>query len=129
LQRQIRVPVISPDGTRFAVFFGTPQEAGLWLLTTDGRAPSKLIDGNAWPLSWTSDGSVLFVRDPFGRSDVTLIERVSSDGATVATVMELPFRCGFGDLAVTREADRVVCALSEATSDVWVIDGLELPVR
>jgi Tol biopolymer transport system component len=129
MQPRIRTPVIAPDGVRVAAFLGNRRDAGLWLLSMDESVPRKLVDGRAWPLGWTDDDAVLFVRNPFGGSGVSRIEKVSSDNAVVQTVLELPFECELGNLTVSRQGNRAVCALTERTSDVWVVEGIELPVR
>ena len=129
MQPRIRTPVIAPDGVRVAAFLGNRRDAGLWLLSMDESVPRKLVDGRAWPLGWTDDDAILFVRNPFGGSGVSRIEKVSSNNAVVETVLELPFECELGNLTVARQGNRAVCALTESTSDVWLVEGIELPVR
>jgi len=120
---------MAPDGTQLAAFLGVGQEPGLWLLPTGAGTATKLVDGLAWPMAWLDDGAILFVRDPFGGSGNTRIEKASSAGGDIQTVLELPFRCDFANLTVSRDTDRAVCALRESTSDVYVIDGLDLRMR
>ena len=129
MSRRVRTPIMAPDGTQLAAFLGVGRELGMWLLPTGAGAATKLVDGLAWPLAWLDDEAILFVRDPFGGSGNTRIEKVSSAGDAVQTVLVLPFRCDFANLTVSRDADRAVCALRESTSDVYVIDGLDLRMR
>jgi serine/threonine-protein kinase len=126
---RIRMPVIAPDGGRFVAFFGFATEVGLWVLSTDGGVARKLVTGLAWPLLWTEDDTIFFVRDPFGGSGNTQIERVSSGGGKTDVMLQLPFRCEFGNLTISRDGERVVCAVREDISDVWVMDGLDLTAR
>jgi serine/threonine-protein kinase len=129
LAARVRMPVVAPDGGRFAAFFGFASEVGLWVLSTDGSVARKLVPDLAWPLLWTEDDTIFFVRDPFGGSGNTQIERVSTGGGKTEVVLQLPFRCEFGNLTISRDGELVVCAVREGTSDVWVIDGLDLTVR
>jgi len=129
LSTRVRMPVMAPDRARFAAFLGFATEVGLWVLSTDGGVARKLVTGLAWPLLWTEDETIFFVRDPFGGSGNTQIERVSSGGGTTEVVLQLPFRCELGNLTISRDGERVVCAEREGISDVWVIDGLDLTVR
>ena len=126
---RVRMPVMAPDGNRFAAFLGMRAETGLWLLSTDEDVTRQLVTGLAWPVLWTNDDAVLFVRDPFGNLDNTRIEKVPSSGGTAEVVMELPFHCDLGNLAIFRDGTRVVCAVRENTSDVFVIDGLDMRMR
>ena len=129
MSQRVRTPVIAPDGKHLAVFLGMGQEQGLWLLPMGAGDVRKLVADLAWPLAWLDEEAIMFVRDPFGGSGNTRIEVASSvDGAT-ETVLELPFRCDFGNLTVSRDGDRVVCALRESTSDVYVIEGVDLRMR
>jgi len=123
------MPVMAPDGKRFAAFLGMREATGLWLLSTDEGVTTRLVEGLAWPLLWTNDDAVLFVRDPFGNMANTRIEKVPSSGGTADVVTELPFHCDLGDLAISRNGNTVVCATRESTSDVFVIDGLNLRLR
>jgi len=126
---RVRMPVMAPDGKRFAAFLGMREATGLWLLSTDEGVTTRLVEGLAWPLLWTNDDAVLFVRDPFGNIDNTEIEKVPSSGGAADVVLELPFHCDLGDLAISRDGTTVVCATRESTSDVFVIDGLNLRLR
>jgi len=116
--------VFDPDHRQLAVYAGGPGAAGLWILPLAGGALRKLLDGPVYPLRWSRDGSIRFVRGLFHAGAGASIERIGEEGGPVSKELVLPFHCELPNLTVSDDGRRAVCAVAESTSDVWVLDGL-----
>jgi len=119
-------PVLSPDGTRVALFVAAPGQTGLWTASVAGAQPHKLVDGNALPLVWGDTDVIYFVRSEPGDSGRTIVEAVNAVTGSAGPSLPLPISCDAGSLSVSRDGNRAVCAVREAESDVWVVDNLDL---
>ena len=110
---------------RLPARLGFGADIGLWILPIAGGSPRRLVAGMAIPVAWADDGTVYFVRGGLERSRVTQVKKVLASGGTPRLHIELPEGCDLRDLAVSRQADRFVCAVGEVESDVWVIDNFQ----
>jgi len=119
-------PVLSPDGSRVALFVAAPGHTGLWTAGVAGAQPHKLVDGNAVPLVWGDTGFIYFVKSEPGDSGRTIVEAVNAATGSAGSSFPLPVSCDPGSLSVSRDGSRFVCAVREAVSDVWVVDNLDL---
>jgi hypothetical protein len=120
------MPVLSPDEKEIGVFVAAPGQLGLWIVPVAGGEPRKLVSGLAVPLAWGNRNTIYFVQRGTTDPAHTVVEQVDATTGAVGRRFELPLRCELGDLTIDRTGDRVVCAVREETSDVWVIDNLNL---
>jgi hypothetical protein len=109
-----------------AMFRGSRDQVGLWIVPTGEGEARKLLDGVVVPLAWEGNRAIHVVRDPVAGMQATRIERVALSGGAARVALELPFACDISGLSLSHDAGRAVCAVREGVSDVWVVDGLTL---
>ena len=126
---RIGAAVMSPDGRSLAALSFGAGGGGLWQIPLEGGRPVRLLSGLSVPVLWSRDGGIYFVRSTPDGADLTTIERVPAGGGPARVVQQLPFRCAIGDLTIAPEAGSAVCAVDETTTDVWLVDHLDLSVR
>jgi len=119
-------PVISPDGSRFAVSTGGAVSAAsgdILIKRFDAAPPSKLtLEGglNRFPV-WTHDGkSVVYAMSSGDSSSV--VERAVDGGAP--PVVRFKVRGGIGPLTLTPSGDRVVYATGVSAGSRLYVRGI-----
>jgi Tol biopolymer transport system component len=118
--------LFSTDGHSVVAFGGTGRggnDLGLWIASLEDGAPRRLVAGMAVPVAWSGD-QVYFVRDMTGGAGGAQIERIALSGGTPEPYVELPEECRSRELAVSRDATKLVCAVAEVESDVWVVENV-----
>jgi Tol biopolymer transport system component len=115
-------PAWAPDGARVAINCKCPGGAGVWLASRAEKAESRLLyrDERALPVGWSADGETVFVLVPDDRT----VLAVPASGSEPQLLCELPFP-RVGSVAVAPDGRRIVCAVPETESDVWLVSNFE----
>jgi hypothetical protein len=129
-------PVYSPRTARIAVSWSRNVGAGVWVLKPDGEADSLVVKGSVpGLLGWSTDEAWLYAAEgkratyrgagvPSGETMTGVrIFKVSLAGAR-QVVLSLPFD-EVGGLALSPDAQYLVCTVYSATSDVWRVDDFD----
>jgi dipeptidyl aminopeptidase/acylaminoacyl peptidase len=118
--------VPSPDGRHLAVnVMGAPHGGAnveLWAVNRAGE-PWKRYDPGSHtqvsPLLWTADGWIYYL------ASGKLLYRVPANGGPARRVSSLPQTCSRWQTALSANARRLVCTVSETESDIWIADAFD----
>jgi Tol biopolymer transport system component len=113
-------PHPSPDGTAVAVKWNRigVEEDGVWVISLEDSSERFLQPGRVRPIGWSADSSQVFTSDGAGR-----IWRVSRGGGTPDLMWSLSLS-NIGGAHITPDGRSLVVTLTEAQSDLWLVDGL-----
>ncbi|HYN09402.1 MAG TPA: hypothetical protein VES67_18610 [Vicinamibacterales bacterium] len=115
-------PRSSPDGSALAAFWNRKDGSGVWLIPSDGSAPSLLLRAFAWPLGWSSDGKTIYVYVHAPTTDVVTISR--SGGAPVVQRALTGQRISLVP-AISPDGRTVFYSAYAMQSDIWQVQGFE----
>ena len=112
-------PQISPDQSTLAVAWNRSSGRGLWLISVDGATQRPIHLDWVLPLKWSHDGESVYAQ-----ADSRRLLRVPTAGGKPEFLMEIPFEDALiGD--ITSDGKRLVVAVRETTSDLWLIDNFD----
>lgn len=119
--RQLQA-VFSPDGQRIAAARSGPDGRGIWINELEDGASTRLTTGRDRPLLWTEQGDLYFVRQdrPYRGTQVF---RQAVAGGSAAQAFLLPFPCDVAEVAISSDAEYIVCSVDDFPSDAWILDA------
>jgi Tol biopolymer transport system component/predicted Ser/Thr protein kinase len=125
-------PRSSPDGKSLAVFWNQTGGVGVWLISAEDSSHTFLYDvdshgsGMTYPIQWSEDGKWIYAWDIGQRAQNVLM--IPASGGEPETLVTVPFD-GIGGVSMTQDAKRIVCAVEETQSDVWVMENFDPEVE
>ena len=121
-------PRYSPDGRRVAVYWNRSGGAGIWTVSPIDRAETKVFDGFAVPAGWSSDGKWIYIVE--GRIPARLLAVPASGGEPRALAsLPWPFTPDNNLDCTTADGRRFVCAVSQSSSDAWIVRNFDPDVH
>ena len=113
-------PTYSPDGTRVAVVWNRPRSgAGVWVISLEDSSQVMLRVGWTYQYGWSEDGESIYVRE----SDEFRLVPLAGGAGTVAA--HVPFEDANCTPVERPTGLTLVCMVSEATSDVWIMENFD----
>jgi hypothetical protein len=80
-----------------------------------------------WPIEWSADGKSIFALD---RTTNDVVAIPANQGLPTPHVrLTVPRGQVIGDITITRDGGRMVYALVESRSDVWIVENFDPSVR
>jgi serine/threonine protein kinase len=120
-------PCYSADGKKIAVAWnrqkteGRPEFVnGLWVISFEDRSQKLIYPKPAVPLLWSQDGDWIYARI----SNRVEIIKVPVTGDPPISMGSLPFSNVYS-LSMDSEGKRMVCAVNETQSDVWLLENFD----
>jgi len=129
------LPSTAPDGKEVAVLWNRFDKKGnsmrgIWLISLQDSSQVYLRRGYLYPIEWSLSGEWIYAFD--NTEKPAKILRIPARGGELQTLVTLPF----GDDAVspyqismTPDGNRIICAVAETQSDVWVMENFDPEVK
>jgi Tol biopolymer transport system component len=122
-------PRYDPNGRRIAVNWNRKDGRGIWVISLDDgsqRLVRKLADGFR-TASWSADGTALYLIETQKGGKVLL--RVAVRGGEPKIVAVLPIEKPVQEEIVSPDGRRIICAVVESVSDVWMVEHFDPDLR
>ncbi|MFZ5519293.1 MAG: protein kinase domain-containing protein [Candidatus Zhuqueibacterota bacterium] len=127
-------PCFSPDGKSVAVMWnrrepgkparGPTSAGGIWLISLEDSALTFLLKGDFYPIGWSPDGKGIYAWNPNKKPMEILI--VPVNGGKPEAIITLPFENFImNGISVTPDGNKIVCAVFEKRSDVWLMENFD----
>jgi Tol biopolymer transport system component len=113
-------PNFSPDKKSMTVYWGQPDNAGIWVFSLEDYSKKLIYAGRYTPFGWSPDGKYIYAQG-FAQREVLEIE--VGDSKTFRKVMVSP-RFAYG-LAITPDGRKIILNQAEEQSDVWIMDNFD----
>ncbi|MFQ5639154.1 MAG: protein kinase [bacterium] len=125
-------PRYSPDEDKVAVFWNRFQprgSRGLWLVSVADSSQTLLHKGSWWPIEWSEDGQWIYAWDRGQKPHKIIMVSVKSGESK--TLVTLPFdRLDSWSMpTMTPDGKHIVCAVTEAQSDIWLMENFDPEVK
>ena len=124
----VSYPQFSPTNEQVAIFWITGK-SGLYVLSWPSREP-RFLAPNLAPIGWSEDGEWIYALQavgPFNAQNSTgALVRVSQRTSRVERIGSFPR--GYlrrGSCSLTPDRQAIICALTEESSDAWIIDDFD----
>jgi Tol biopolymer transport system component len=118
-------PVAAPTGEWVAIWWNRPDTQGLWLVSLVDTS-SRFLGAGRVAIGWRGVDS-LFVMSDVGRREGggRSVFLVPVEGGAPRPLMDLPGNAEPWNVAVSSDGSRIVAALEETQSDVWIVDHFD----
>jgi len=115
-------PRYSPDGKRMAMFWnGKELGSGIWSFSVQDTSKLFLLKGGAYPIQWSEDGKWIYFHYVFPETpDLWMIPAKGGVAVKVLTSFD-----NLKDVAMTPDAQKIVCVVDETQSDVLLIENFD----
>jgi serine/threonine protein kinase/WD40 repeat protein len=115
-------PHLSPQSDRVAVFWNRSDgRRGLWVLSWPGRE-ERFLAPRLRPQGWSQDGRWIYAHPDSGRTVV----RIHADSGKAQPVATFPVGSLGGNLCnMTPDRQTLICALTEAKADAWLMEHFD----
>jgi hypothetical protein len=113
-------PEYAPEGKRVVAAWNRAPGPGLWLNSLIDHSAGMLYTGLLFPAGWSPDGKLVYA---FAYEGSNTIVSIPAGGGTPQTVATLPGK--IDDAVVAPDGKKIVCAVGEKTSDVWLVENLD----
>jgi Tol biopolymer transport system component len=126
-------PRYSPDGKSVVVHWNRHDKAdknirGLWLISLEDSSQVRISDGLLLPIEWSADGKWIYAWDQSKRPIKIL--QIPASGGQPKTHATLSFDDIWADgISVTPDGKRIVCAVVETKSDIWLMENFDPEVK
>ena len=74
------------------------------------------------PIEWSADGKWIYA---WNREKPLEILKIPASGGRPETLVTLPFEHIYPGIGMTPDGKRIVCAVVETQSDVWVMENFD----
>jgi Tol biopolymer transport system component len=115
-------PEVAPDGSRVAVHWNRGGRTAVWVVSLTDFSQTLLLTGSRYrPVGWSADGESVYVLN----IETQAIFRIPARGGMAAEVGIVPFKSGDCTLQEHGDTLSLACAVSQGTSDAWVIENFD----
>jgi Tol biopolymer transport system component len=124
----IFAPRYSPDGRSVAVYWNHRLGSGIWIITLADRSETRVFEGFAMPAGWSPDGKWVYVLE----GSPARIHAVPARGGDARLLTTLPWPYIGGDSPLdctTGDGRRFVCAVTQSSSDAWIVRNFDRDVN
>jgi Tol biopolymer transport system component len=121
----------SPDGKRIAAYwYRGGNDMRIWIISLEDSSQIPIYNGYAFPLVWSTDGKWIYAC----KSDEKPLEiiKIAVGDEQVNNFITLPFDNILyreDGISLTPDGRRIVCAVMEKQSDIWLMENFDPEFR
>jgi len=120
-------PRLSPDGSLIAYEARGEGNWDIWVIDADGSNARRVIQGPTHERqpTWASDQRALFYRDDFQELWRVALDADANPVGAPERFLTLPPRQRVGEGGFDVRGDRLLLAVEELASDIWLLEFLD----
>lgn len=125
-------PRLSPDNLNIAIHWNR-HPRGLWVISLEDSSQKLLLEGLIRPLEWSKDGKWIYAfNSDKTPPDILMVSAITGKSKfiyTLTTRNTVSHNTLYRDFDISRDGKRIVGAIKETNSDVWMIENFDPDVE
>jgi len=125
-------PRLSPDKINIAILWNRmPAEIarGLWVISLKDSIQKLLLKGIIYPLKWSKDGKWIYAVDTGKTPPQILMINVNMGLTKIIFTLPSDKIGPSSGIDISSDGKKIVCAIEESNSDIWMIENFDPDVE